>query len=191
MTLNGIKAVHECMAMLLGIIVFINPAHAQKSFTKNGHISFFSTTPLEDIKADNNQVVSVINSQTGELQFSLLIKNFHFKKALMEEHFNENYLESHKYPKAVFKGMVADNSRVNFSVDGTYPITATGNLTIHGVTKKISVPGTITIRAGQPSASARFEVRPADYKISIPKVVRNNIAEVIEVTVTCSYDQKT
>jgi hypothetical protein len=191
MILEAIIARLKCLALLPGMVLLVHQSVAQKIFTKNGHISFFSSTPLEDIKADNNQVVSVLNSQTGELQFSLLIKNFRFKKALMEEHFNESYLESEKYPKAIFKGMRAGNTPVNFGADGTYPVTATGDLTIHGITKKISVPGTITIKAGQPAASARFQVKPADYNISIPKIVRNNIAEVIEVTVTCNYDQKT
>jgi polyisoprenoid-binding protein YceI len=167
-----------------------NGVSAQKYFTKNGTISFFSETPLENISADNSQVVSVLNTQNGELNFSLLIRNFHFKKALMEEHFNENYMESDKLPKATFKGTISDPSKVDYSRDGTYNTTVSGDLTIHGVTHKITAPGTITVKGGNISANSKFAVKPADYNISIPKIVRENIAETIEVTVSCTYQNK-
>ncbi|MFT3682144.1 MAG: YceI family protein [Ferruginibacter sp.] len=181
------KKTFTTIVFILAISVFSN---AQKYYTKNGSISFFSGTKLEDIKADNNQVVSVLNAQTGELQFSVLIKGFHFAKATMEEHFNENYLESDKYPKSTFKGTVADISKVNFTKDGSYPVTVSGDLTIHGVTKKVSSTGSITVKAGVPAASSKFNIKLADYKVTIPSVVSNNIAETIEITVSCKYDQK-
>ena len=178
--------------LLLCLTIFALPhlAIAQKYFTKNGTISFFSKTPLENISADNNQVVSVLNTQNGELNFSLLIRNFHFKKALMEEHFNENYMESDKLPKATFKGNISDPAKVDFTKDGTYNTTVTGDLTVHGVTHKISAPATITIKNGSVAADSKFMVKPADYNISIPKIVRENIAETIEVTVACAYQNK-
>ena len=163
---------------------------AQKHYTKNGSISFFSKTPMENIKADNNQVMSVINTQTGELQFSMLMKGFHFEKALMEEHFNENYVESEKYPKSTFKGTIADVSKIAFDKDGVHNVSVTGDLTLHGVTKKVTAPGTITIKGGKISATSKFPVKPADYNISIPKLVKDNIAESIEVTVNSNFDQK-
>ncbi len=175
-------------ATLLFIISGI--AKAQKYYTKNGNISFFSKTSLEDIKADNNQVMSVLNAGTGELQFSVLIKSFHFPKALMEEHFNENYMESAKYPKSTFKGTVADISKVNFVVDGTYPVTVSGELTIHGVTKKVTTNGKFVVKGGKITGNAVFSVALADYKIEVPKLVENNIAKNIEITVNCLYDQK-
>ena len=109
---------------------FDNLLSFQKIYTKNGSISFFSKSLLEDIAARNNEVMSVINQQTGELQFSVLIKSFRFKKSLMEEHFNEDYMESNKYPKAIFKG--------NFNADGNYPVTVNGDLTLHGITNKLT-----------------------------------------------------
>ena len=163
---------------------------AQKYYTKNGNISFFSKTSMEDIKADNNQVMSVLNAQTGELQFSVLVKSFHFEKALMEEHFNENYMESSKYPKSTFKGTVADISKVNFSVDGTYTVAVSGDLTMHGITKKVTTPGKIIVKGGKITGNAVFSVVLADYKIEVPKLVENNIAKNIEITVNCLYDQK-
>lgn len=165
-------------------------ALAQKVYTKNGSISIFSKSPLENISADNNQVMSVLNQQTGEMQFSVLIKSFHFKKALMEEHFNENYMESDKYPKATFKGNIQDLSKINMGKDGSYSVQVSGELTMHGVTNKISAPGTITIKSGIANASGRFTAKLADYKITIPNLVKDNISETIEITVTCSYDQK-
>jgi hypothetical protein len=183
-------AISRASALLILICSMTIAATAQKYYTKNGNVSFFSKTNLENISADNNQVVSVLNSQTGELQFSIIIKNFHFKKALMEEHFNENYLESEKYPKATFKGSIADLSKVNFSTDGTYSISVTGDLTIHNITQKVTSAGTLTIKGGKINASSKFAGRPADYNIAIPKLVKDNIAETIEITVNCNYDQK-
>lgn len=168
----------------------LGQAVAQKYYTKNGNISFFSKTSLENIKADNNQVLSVLNAQTGEVQFSVLIKSFHFEKALMEEHFNENYLESEKFPKATFKGSITDMGRVNFGTDGMYTVPVSGDMTMHGVTKKIITTATITIKAGKVSATSKFFVKLADYNISIPSIVKDNIAESVEVTVLSSFDQK-
>ena len=190
MSRTGKKYIAKKLTLLTGLLLVLAATNAQQVFTKNGRIAFYSNTPLEDISADNNQVMSVLNTKTGELQFSVLVKNFHFKKALMEEHFNDSYLESHKYPKATFKGLITDVAKVNFANDGAYPVTVSGDLTIHGVTKKITAPGTITVKGGKAAGTASFLLAPADYNISIPKVVRNNIAEKIEVTVNCNYDQQ-
>lgn len=171
-------------------LAFTTAAAAQKLYTKNGVTSFFSSTKMEDIKAENNQVLCVLNTQTGELQFSLLNKGFHFAKALMEEHFNENYMESNKFPKSTFKGTVADVSKVNFSKDGTYPVTVKGDLNIHGVTKNVSASGNIVVKDGKAITTSKFSVKLADYNINVPSAVKNNIAESIEITVNCLLDQK-
>lgn len=163
---------------------------AQLYFTKNGRISFFSSAMLEDIKADNNQVISIINTSTGDIQFSLLNNAFHFKKALMEEHFNTDFIESEKYPKSTFKGTISNLSSINFNTDGTYNTTVAGNLNIHGITKPVSAIGTITIKAGKISALSRFFIKPKDYNISIPSTVKNNIAESIELTISAGYEKK-
>ena len=163
---------------------------AQRYYTKNGKISFFSKATLENIKADNNQVTSTLNTQTGELLFSLLTNAFHFEKALMEEHFNDDYIESAKYPRATFKGSITNISAVNADKDGTYNVTVTGDLTIHGVTKNISTTGVIKVSGGKLSASAVFPVKVKDYNINIPSAVRNNIAESVELTVSCNYEKR-
>ena len=171
------------------LIICSNLVFAQKFFTKNGSISFFSKTSIENIQADNNQVMSVLNAQTGELQFSLLIKGFHFKKALMEEHFNENYMESDQFPKATFKGIIADIITVNFLKDAVYPVVVSGDLTLHAVTNKITSKGNISIKEGKITGSSIFSITLADYKIAIPKLVESNIAKTIEIKVNCLYQK--
>lgn len=172
------------------LIIYCAEASAQKVYTKNGSISFFSTAAMENITADNTQVMSVLNTQTGELLFSVLIKGFHFKKSLMEEHFNENYMESDKYPKASFKGNITEAAKINYSKDGNYVVNVTGELTIHGVTKKVSAPGTLSVKSGLVSAISKFNIKLSDYNISIPAIVKDKIAETIDITVSCGYDQK-
>ena len=165
-------------------------ADAQNYITKNGKISFFSKTDVEDIDAVNNQAVSVINSQTGSVNFSLLVNGFLFKKALMQEHFNENYLESAKYPKATFKGTINDLSKVDFKKDGVYNVTVSGDLFLHNVTNKVTVPAVILVKGNTISANTTFKVKLEDYKISVPKVVENNISKTIELKVDCNYEAR-
>jgi len=170
-------------------ITALSTTQAQTYLTKNGKISFFSKTSMENIEAVNNQVVSVL-SKTGSLQFSVQITGFLFKKALMQEHFNEDYMESDKYPKATFKGTITDISKVDFSKDGNYTVSVSGSLTIHGVTNKVTIPGTISISGRKVNATSTFTVLVADYKIDIPKVVQNNISKTIEIKVDCNYQPK-
>lgn len=174
---------------IIALVLAIS-AQAQRVFTKNGSINFNSKTTMETIDATSNQVTSVLLPNTGDIQFSVQIKSFHFKKALMEEHFNETYMESDKYPKAVFKGKITDLSKVNFSKDGTYNVTVSGDMNMHNVTQKATANGTITVKGGKISANSSFVIKLADYKIDVPKVVRSNISETVTVTVNCTYDQK-
>ena len=178
------------MKRLASVILFLGlflAANAQKYITKNGYIGFFSGTPVEDIKGDNNQVASVIDISTGEIVFQVLIKSFKFEKALMEEHFNENYLESEKFPKSTFKGKITNLAAVDFSKPGQYEVIVEGDLNIHDVTNKVSVTGSIEVIPGGINANSKFNVVPEDYKIKIPAIVRENIAKIIEVTVAIRY----
>jgi polyisoprenoid-binding protein YceI len=165
-------------------------ASAQKYMTRTGKISFFSSTPLENIEAFNNDVSSVIDSKTGDVVFIVPIKSFKFEKALMQEHFNENYMESNKFPKAEFKGKINNLSDVNFAKDGNYPVKVAGKLTIHGVTKDVSLPGTVTVKGNTAVTNSKFSVRPADYGIHIPALVEGKIAKQIEITVNSILNQK-
>jgi polyisoprenoid-binding protein YceI len=175
------------IVILFTISFFFLVANGQKFMTKNGYIGFFSHTPMEDIKGDNNQVASVLDISTGELVFQVLIKSFHFEKALMEEHFNENYMESDKFPKSTFRGKIINLSSVDFTKPGKYDVTVEGDLNMHDVTNKISVKGTIEVVQGGVTAFSKFNVVPEDYKISIPGVVRDNIAKTLEVSVNMKY----
>ena len=142
---------------------------------------------MEEIKADNNQVAGVIDTGTGEIVFQVLIKSFHFERALMEEHFNENYMESDKYPKSTFKGKITNLSSVNFAKEGTYDATVDGDLMIHNVTKKVDFKGKIEVITGGINASSKFNLVPEDYNIPIPGVVRDKINKNLEVTVSMKY----
>lgn len=169
---------------LLNLVLALN---AQKYMTKNGFIGFYSHTPMEDIKAENNQVVGALDITTGEMVFQALIKSFHFDRALMEEHFNENYMESDKIPKSMFKGKITNLSSVDFTKSGTYEVTVEGDLTIHDVTNKITTKGTIEVVTGGINANSKFNIVPEDYKITIPGVVREKINKNLEVTVSMKY----
>ena len=161
---------------------------AQKYFTRAGEISFNSDTPMEKIEAENKTVSSVFDSESGKIQFAVLIKAFHFEKALMQEHFNENYMESSKFPKATFKGEVKNLADINLSKDGTYEAVVEGKMTIHGKTQTVETTGTFTVADGQITATSAFEIAVADYGIKIPKVVRENIAKIVVIAVNLKYE---
>jgi polyisoprenoid-binding protein YceI len=175
--------------LILSVIILslVASVNAQKFMTKNGFISFYGHTPMEDMKADNNQVASVLDISTGDLVFQVLIKSFHFDRALLEEHFNENYMESDKFPKATFKGKITNLQSVNFAKNGIYDVTVEGDLTIRDATNKINAKGTIEVVAGGLNANSKFLISPEDYKINIPGVVREKIAKNFEITVTIKY----
>ena len=175
------------LSVLLFLMIIVTAANAQKFMTKNGYIGFFSHTPMEDIKGDNNQVASVLDITTGELVFQVLVKSFHFDRALMEEHFNENYMESDKFPKSSFKGKITNLSSVNFAKNGTYDVTIDGDLSIRDATNKITTNGKIEIQNGGLVATSKFNISPEDYKITIPSVVKDKINKNLEVTVSIKY----
>lgn len=162
---------------------------AQKYMTQTGKISFFSSTPLENIQAYNNQVSGVINMETGEMAFILLMKAFSFEKALMQEHFNEKYVESDNFPKSSFKGRITNFKELNFSPNGP-DAHISGELTIHGVTKKVEVTGKLVKKEnGAINGFAVFNILIEDYDIKVPAPVRENIAKTIEITVNLDYEK--
>lgn len=173
--------------LVLTALLVVSVASAQKYFTREGKISFFSDAPMEKIEAHNTKATSVWDTESGKMEFAVLIKAFQFEKALMQEHFNENYMESDKYPKAAFKGEIADMKKVNLSKDGEYPVTVKGQMEIHGVTKELQAPGKITVKGGAVKATSSFEVAVADYNIQIPAVVRDNIAKTVRIDVDVDY----
>ncbi len=164
---------------------FFSGAFAQKYFTKQASIKFESEAPMETISAINQQVVSVLDSETGDMQWSALVKSFRFDKALMQEHFNENYLESDAYPKAIFTGRIVENPP--YDEDGEYAVVVKGTLDMHGEVNDVEIPAVIYVRDGVISASSNFSVLVADYGIKIPKVVKDNVSEEVKIYVQAQY----
>lgn len=160
-----------------------------KYFSKTATIAFDAGTSLEDIKANSSTATSVIDAATGATEWSVLMKSFTFKRALMQEHFNENYVESSKYPKATFKGKITNISSVNFAKEGTYPVNVTGKMTLHNVTKDVSTAGTITVKAGKVSVSADFPLTVSDFDITIPSVVGDKINKKAKVSVKANLEK--
>ena len=174
----------------LGVAACPGTAWAQaKYMTRVGYVSFFSASILEDIEAKNNKVSSVIDLSTGQLAFSVPVHEFQFKRTLMQEHFNENYMESEKYPKATFSGQLANPAQIAKQLaTATQNVEVEGNLTMHGVTHKVVVSGTLQLRDGQLVIFAYFNVAPADYAIDIPLLVREHIAKSVSVRVSMACD---
>ena len=157
--------------------------YTQTYVSKNGMIRFYSQAPLEKIEAVNRQVNTALMAPTGDFVFKVLIKSFNFEKAMMQEHFNENYLESDKYPEATFAGKVTNIKDINFTKEGSYPAVVEGKLTLHGQTQPMKQNGILEIKNDAVTARAKFNILLADYRISIPNTVVNNISKSIEITV--------
>lgn len=156
--------------------------------TTEGEISFFSKTPMENIDAVNKKVKGIINTDKAQFAFITTIVGFKFEKPLMEEHFNETYMESDKYKTAMFKGKIVGD--VDYAVDGDYPVKAKGTLNIHGVDKDREVDGVLTVKDGEISLKSNFDVQLTDHKIDIPKLVVKNIAEIIKISVDMKFESK-
>ncbi len=179
----------KCISLVL-LLALVGSTSAQRYFTKNGTISFDATASgsPENITADNRTVTCVIDGATGGIQFKAAMKAFTFERALMQEHFNENYVESDKYPDALFKGTISNMSSINLSQDGSYPATVKGKLTMHGVEKEVETTGKITVAKGKVTATASFAALLSDYKIEVPKLVSDKVSKTAKITVTCGLE---
>lgn len=175
------------IVLFLTICLAFKNIHAQvyKSVEKKGNILFHSYTPMEDIDAKTDATNSLLNSINDSVMVRVQMTTFKFPKALMEEHFNENYVESSKFPISSFRGKI--NQKIDFKVDGVHKVTCTGNLTLHGVTKLVTFDGIITIKGEEVNLTSDFKIKLVDYNIEVPKVVLKNIAEEIEVKANISY----
>lgn len=178
------KNVIIVLALLLSAVSFAQ----DKFYTKTGKISFYSKAPLEEIEGKNKTVTAVIDSKSGAIQFAVQMKGFEFEKQLMQQHFNENYVESDKYPRSEFKGTITNNSDINYSKDGTYTAKVKGKLTIHGVTKDVETTGTLKINGGKIDANSTFNVLISDYNIKIPSIVKDKVSNSIKITVDCNLE---
>jgi len=174
------------------LIMGSNTLFAQMYMTRTGKIDFNATSKKssEKIEAVNNEIANVINAKTGDIVFQVLVKSFKFESELMQEHFNENYMESDKYPKSEFKGNISNINEVNFSKDGTYNVTVAGKLTIHGVPKDVSVPGTLTVKGKMVNAKAKFTIVLKDYKVEVPSLVADKVNKEAIITLDSDLTQK-
>lgn len=163
-------------------IVAVNVAQAQIYMAKSCVTHFFSKTSMKDIEAKSTTAKPVLDAATGNLQMRVQNTSFKFESSFMEEHFNENYMESEKYPYATFKGKI--NEKIDYSKDGTYNVTCTGTMEMHGVTQQITATGTLTIKGKEVTIVSKFKVKPADYKIKVPSLYVKEIAEEIDVDIT-------
>jgi hypothetical protein len=173
----------RCKALLFLSLGFCIQASAQQFATREAHISFLSETPLEDIRAESHEASAILDLATEQLAFQVPILSFHFPKALMEEHFNENYMESEQFPKASFRGTL---SGLDPGVKDAQGVVAKGTLEMHGVAMEREVTGTMVRTDLGWSLNASFSVACVDHDIDIPKVVSENIAEVIDVTLSAT-----
>ncbi len=180
------RIILSAIALLLGTSL----TEAQEKFiTKTGFVKFFSSAPLEDIEAENNDVQSIVDLTSGKVAISIPIQSFEFDKSLMQEHFNENYMESDKYPKASFQGSFSAGKKLESSAPGTYQVEVDGDITIHGVTRPLVTRATLTIAETGVRAQTKFNIRIADFDIEIPRIVFKNIAEIVEVTADLKYNR--
>jgi polyisoprenoid-binding protein YceI len=154
----------------------------QRYVTKNAKVSFFSKTPVENIEAHNNQVNVALNFADGSMAIRVLIKSFTFEKALMQQHFNENYMESDKYPNSTFNGKMKDFQNIDLTKNGVHNVEVSGDMTIHGVTKQVTTKGTIEVKGNSVIGVSEFTIKLKDYNVKRPKAVAE------EITITVNFE---
>lgn len=177
------KMKHLLFTVIL-VLLQVGVLYSQRYTVKEGVVDFFSDATLEDISAENHKIQSLFNSETGEIAFRIRISDFRFDRKLMQEHFNEKYMESEKYPYATFSGTLQE---FNPDTPGEQRVTATGKLTIHGVSQDVSIPGTLKKNGEGLEMNSNFMVKLEDYNITIPQLLWQNIAEQVKVTIRLTY----
>jgi len=173
--------------ILLAWMSITNQAGQDLYACKNATITLYSEAPIENISATSSSGTSVFTPSTGGLKFRVSINTFKFPKSLMQEHFNSDYMESDKYPTATFDGKIQEH--IDVTKNGTFPVTAVGDLNVHGVNQTRTIPGKISINNGVITMTSEFMVKCADHHIDIPKIVFHNIAESIQMNVTAVYSK--
>ena len=174
---------HKSFIIIL-LTAYWMPVHAQKFTTEKTSVVFYSHASIEDIKATNLKTSGLFDAGTGDIAFVVPVNEFQFAKSLMQEHFNEKYMETEKYPRSTFQGKITGYDP---AAAGEQKAVAKGKLTIHGVTQTVEIPGTITKQGDGLLMNAVFAVKLEDYKVQIPKLLWQNIAEQVEVTLNFSF----
>lgn len=173
----------------MSLVVITGSLFAQKKTTTSATIAFDASTAIDALpKAENKTVVAAIDTKTGTVQFEATVKNFAFSNPTIQEHFNDKkWLNSDEFPSFTFKGAVADLSKVNFAKNGTYPVSVNGDLTIRGVSQKITVPATVSVGGGVISATSEFSFKLADFGITGAPLNAGKVAKEPKVTVTAEF----
>jgi hypothetical protein len=181
---------YSVITLIISLVISISAFGQSKYYTRNGKIIFDATSKSspEKIEAVNDKATSMLDASTGQLEFAVLMKAFMFEKALMEEHFNENYVESDKFPKAIFKGVIKNIGEVTLAKDGSYTTKIEGKLTIHGITKDVETTGTITVKGNSITGKSEFKILLADYGIEIPSLVKDKVGKEASITVNVNYE---
>ena len=175
--------------VLVGFLFAFSTVKAQEIYiSPTASIAFFSATSMENIDAKTKEATAAINVKTKKIFFKVKNTSFHFKSSLMEEHFNENYMESEKFPFTQFSGEIVDAPNQDLTKDGVYEVIVKGKMTLHGVEKEYTTKGTITVKDGKIRAQAKFNIKMEDHKIKIPSIVGANIAEQVDVTIDATFE---
>ena len=182
----------KVICSLFFVVAGISVSFGQKYMTRTGKIIFDATTKSspEKISGVNNEVATIFDAKSGRVIFQVLVKSFKFERELMEEHFNENYMESDKFPKSDFDGSIINLGEINLAKDGVYNAKVKGKLTIHGESHEVEETGTITVKGNTASFKARFSVKLGDYKVSIPSLVADKVSKDATITLESELTQK-
>jgi YceI-like domain len=178
---------HLLTVLALFLLTYTSQAQDVWMGTTN-EISFFSKTAIEDIVAKSTSLVAAMNIKTKKIFFKVKNTSFIFPKALMQEHFNENYMESEKYPFSDFNGVLIDSANTDLTKDGAHEMWVAGKLNIHGVTKEYKTKVSFFTKDGKIRGVANFKVRLDDHKIERPSLVAQSLAEVIDIKVDCTFE---
>ncbi len=174
----------KSVLLMIAVCFCLEKSQGQIYVADSCRVTFFTAAAVEDITAVNTSSKPIMSTSSGAIQISITNEGFIFNKTLMQEHFNEDYMESDKYPHSVFKGKV--NEKIDYTQEGENTVTVTGTLDMHGVKKNITIPGTITIKNGMIFLKANFTAKLVDYNIKVPSVLGNNVAEQVAITLTAT-----
>ena len=175
------------LTIFIGLMLGSN---AQKYITKSGRIDIVSKSSLFTVEGINKKVASILNTETGELVISMLIRSFQFEEALMEEQFNGNYMESKSFPKSIFKGRISNINDIDFTKNGIYKTQVDGKITIHGVTRDIQEEGVITVSENMISAESEFYISLSDFDIKIEKAFKNSIEDKVLLKIDFKFSKQ-
>ena len=165
-------------------------AFAQKKTSTSAIVAFDASTAIDDLpKAENKTSIAAIDPAKYTVQFEASIKNFAFSNPKIQEHFNqENWLNSDKFPKATFNGVITNPSAINFKKDGTYNVTVEGDLTIKGKTNKVTAPATIVVAGSTLKTSASFSIKLADFGVEGQPITAGKVAAEPKISVSADLN---